>query len=533
MLLYKQIRVIFAVLSAAIFFFNSYSAEISAQKNHSQMYLRKGVPVYNQKVEFSDTVLPGILSKYNELILKNDTIQAVLHLIEASDIERFSGNYEEAFELLWNGAGIIKQHTDNPLNIRINRNLGILYDIYNKDALTEYHLFESLKQAKYFAANNIVDSVEILHCYFSLATYCRGNSNFSTALQYLDSCQGLYPNNEFLPYVEADKGFLYLKLGDINNSAYHLYKVKNYFITTKSRYWAVVASFIGDLKMELHETDSAIFYYNLSIEAIDKYKVHLEYKPILLEKLAKLHFQKGDYAFAYQTLSMAKQNMDTLFNITYRRNSKLFEIKNIYQEKLEKNNKLLQQQSQTITDKDRLLKVLVISLLSIALFGILIAFIIRQKLKINKLNAGKLFEKEKTEAILNMKSKELSTYALQMVEKEQSVQELLSILKESNSPKYNKLEKKYLSQSNKLWDNFNKRFLEVNNDFYIKLIAKHPELTPTEQKHCALIRMKFDNNELTQILNISLQAVHTSRYRIRKKIGLERDDNLDDYIAGV
>ena len=82
-----------------------------------------------------------------------------------------------------------------------------------------------------------------------------------------------------------------------------------------------------------------------------------------------------------------------------------------------------------------------------------------------------------------------------------------------------------------MWNDFNRRFIEINNQFYAKLRQKHPDLTATELKHCALIKLNLDNLEMSKILNISLQSVHTSRYRIRKKLNLLQEENLSNYIA--
>jgi len=62
---------------------------------------------------------------------------------------------------------------------------------------------------------------------------------------------------------------------------------------------------------------------------------------------------------------------------------------------------------------------------------------------------------------------------------------------------------------------------------------QHDSLTPTEEKHCELIKLKFDSKEMARLLNISVSSVHISRYRIRKKMRLERGDDLSNYIASI
>ena len=92
---------------------------------------------------------------------------------------------------------------------------------------------------------------------------------------------------------------------------------------------------------------------------------------------------------------------------------------------------------------------------------------------------------------------------------------------------------KYKKGSDDLWESFNLRFTEVNGNFYDRLREKHPELSNTEFKHCALIKLNFGTKEMARILNIEPHSVHISRSRIRKKIGLERSESLEKYIEAL
>jgi DNA-binding CsgD family transcriptional regulator len=45
--------------------------------------------------------------------------------------------------------------------------------------------------------------------------------------------------------------------------------------------------------------------------------------------------------------------------------------------------------------------------------------------------------------------------------------------------------------------------------------------------------MNLSSKEIAPLLNISVRGVEISRYRLRKKLGLERDDNLIEYLMKV
>ncbi len=524
-------RFIFFLITLTTFI-HCYSMDNEVPIMPTKLYLEEIYPDFVTIKTSIDSSFQNSKNLYEQYINKQDTITASLCLLELADIERLRGRYEESFDYLWQTYSLLQTKPLHPINIRLNRNLGILYSIYNKEEETLKYLKSALFQAKTDASTSKVDSLEILHCQFSLSYYYRNKGNYDKALNYLDSCQSLFPN-QTLPYVEADKGLIHLKKDNYTKAQSHLYKVKNFFLKGNEPYQVVYLSFLGDLKVASNETDSAMYFYTKSLSTLSQRQVYLEYKPLLLEKLSKVYLQKGQCTKAYETLNQSKQSMDSIFNVTNNRNNKLFEIKNNYQEKLIQNENIIQNQNQTISRKEKIQQILFSVLLGVITLSIFLLFFFRQRLRYRKLETQRQFEKEKANSILKVKSKELTAYALQIIEKEQAIKELLEIAKASSTSKAKGLESKYLDQSKKLWDSFNKRFLDINSDFYTSLKEKHPDLSPSEQKHCALIRLNFDNSEMAQILSISLQAVHTSRYRIRKKIGLERNESLDNYIADL
>ncbi|MEM6380985.1 MAG: helix-turn-helix transcriptional regulator, partial [Bacteroidota bacterium] len=67
--------------------------------------------------------------------------------------------------------------------------------------------------------------------------------------------------------------------------------------------------------------------------------------------------------------------------------------------------------------------------------------------------------------------------------------------------------------------------------FYRHLKEKFPKLTQGDLKLCALIKLNFSSKDVAKLMGISVESVHTTRYRLRKKLGLQREDNLTEYIA--
>ncbi|MBK8806516.1 MAG: hypothetical protein IPO21_07690 [Bacteroidales bacterium] len=80
------------------------------------------------------------------------------------------------------------------------------------------------------------------------------------------------------------------------------------------------------------------------------------------------------------------------------------------------------------------------------------------------------------------------------------------------------------------WDQFEIHFNEVHNNFIERLKKEYPELTPSNLKMCAYLRMNLSSKEIATLLNISISGVEKSRYRLRKKLNLETEDNLVEFI---
>jgi len=47
---------------------------------------------------------------------------------------------------------------------------------------------------------------------------------------------------------------------------------------------------------------------------------------------------------------------------------------------------------------------------------------------------------------------------------------------------------------------------------------------------CAYLRLNLSSKEIAPLLNISHKSVEVKRYRLRKKMGLEHDQSLSNYI---
>lgn len=80
---------------------------------------------------------------------------------------------------------------------------------------------------------------------------------------------------------------------------------------------------------------------------------------------------------------------------------------------------------------------------------------------------------------------------------------------------------------------FEEEFDLVNNNFTKKLCSMFPDLTNSERMLCAYLKMNLSTKDIAPLLNLSVRGVETMRYRIRKKLQLNREDNLTEFLDKV
>lgn len=79
------------------------------------------------------------------------------------------------------------------------------------------------------------------------------------------------------------------------------------------------------------------------------------------------------------------------------------------------------------------------------------------------------------------------------------------------------------------WDTFVYHFDQVHGDF-LKKIRKQINLTPQETKLCAYLKMNMSTKDIANLMNITVRGVELARYRLRKKLGINREVNLTNYL---
>ncbi|MDD7914134.1 helix-turn-helix and ligand-binding sensor domain-containing protein [Polaribacter ponticola] len=76
--------------------------------------------------------------------------------------------------------------------------------------------------------------------------------------------------------------------------------------------------------------------------------------------------------------------------------------------------------------------------------------------------------------------------------------------------------------NNRDWKMFEDSFNELHEDFFKKLVSEYPKLTSKDLKLCAYIKTGHTSKEIAPLMGISLRGVELHRYRLRKKLTLQK-----------
>ncbi len=84
-----------------------------------------------------------------------------------------------------------------------------------------------------------------------------------------------------------------------------------------------------------------------------------------------------------------------------------------------------------------------------------------------------------------------------------------------------------------IWQDFEVQFEKIRPFFFRNLKQTASDLTVNDLKHCAYIVAKLTPKEVAKMINISHRSVETTRYRIKKKLNLVKDQNIYDYLMTI
>lgn len=164
-----------------------------------------------------------------------------------------------------------------------------------------------------------------------------------------------------------------------------------------------------------------------------------------------------------------------------------------------------------------------------------------------KKNEIKELKNQQLQYELRHKSQELASSTINLIRKNEILLEIIeSLSKVSDDIKANNDAAVVLTRIQKMernirqniehddnWKRFEENFDLVYENYLKRLGELFPDLSVSDKKLCAYLKMDLSSKDIAALFNISVRSVEMSRYRLRQKMDLERDVNLVEFLQKI
>jgi tetratricopeptide (TPR) repeat protein len=482
----------------------------------------KGEDFIKKAIEIQESI-------HDTLDLGNSYINLVMIYAE-------TGRYKKAVESSFKALELFKKINNIHGIIVANGNIGIMYNKLNDYENAVKYL---KKTSNLMLQNHEFSNLGELYNNMGLSYY-HLNNNDSAVIYFFKAIDEYYKNNELKGIARA-----YLNLA--NTYAYNL---KNY--DSAFRYYdfslKISVGVIDGLKTKIYlnkgktfalkgDYDKAVEYLNMSLAKAKQNKELAEQDEIYYE-LFEIYKKKREYIKAidyFEKYNSLKDSLDlknakvTIANLE----SKFENEKNIM--------KIKELESKHEADRKikNLLTVAIVLIVFILLLVIRVFYLRKKRDNLKKeLLTVKNVQLEKD---IKYKSRQLTSQALMMMQKNKLLNEILHIIsgikgipdEQKNQINNLQLKLKKSIHSEEDWNLFKHYFEDVNPDFFSKILDINHKMTSSELKLCALIKLNFTIKETASLLNITPDSVKTLRYVLRKKLGIKKGVNIYDFINNL
>ncbi|WP_165784630.1 tetratricopeptide repeat protein [Solitalea longa] len=449
------------------------------------------------------------------------------------------GNYPRGLQLYQQLIKDSQKNRGAEMLPRINGNIGNIYYFQHdyKKALTYYE--EALKG--FTISENETNKKKVLlratllnnigNCYNEEREFAKAASFYNESLTLNKKINHLGG----IANVLTDMGKLYLNQGQ-NDLALKYYNQALLLRKNNDDKLGLVRSYIkiGELYfIQQNDLSTAEKYFKdaadlgISIGAWETVNEASYY-------LYQLYKIQGNYNKSLLSLELNKQVNDSLFN--QERTRKIAELE--MQFDFDQKKRLLDAKQKEkelyywMGGLGLLLSLTVVSLLFL---------LQRNKARNAQLAQMKLqLEKRSLESNLELKDKELATNVLHLLNKNELIntisEKLIVLKKEVGEDSQTAVQKIMVDlQSNlqpELLEEFEFRFQQVHDKFYKNLNEQFPNLTPSERRLCAFLKLNMTTKEISAITHQNAKSIDVARTRLRKKLNLTgTDHNLVNFLA--
>ena len=505
------------------------------------------------------------------------------------ELYQMNNNTQPAINYYLISAKIYEELNNTKKLSNIYGNLGMLY--YNNNYDTERTLFYYRKSLEYAVQLN--DKQLVADAYNRIGGILFNQKNFDDALYYFENAAEIFnkiDNNKEEAIALNNIGEVYRVKGKLDRA--RIYYEKSIKLNAKTNYLKLKAinfENMGQINSSQGNIDEAFVYYNNSLKIYTKTNDIMGLTDLYIlmgnEYLKSTNVTKAFNSFKNAYESSLKNNHWEQIKQSSLGLSKVFEYKKDYKKSLvyisiyaqyndsiikkRMNDELFDLQShfiRSIKEKEILIKDSDIELLksereinklkqNMLILGVIIllaltAFtVVRLRFKVKKEKLINLkdrqlhkIEQNLLQVELNSKDKDLTNFALHLVQKNKALKQLKTDLNKLSASDNDELNRKlkelsiHVQQSlqiNKDIEEFQNKVNVAYDDFFRKLQIKFPSLTNNEKRLCALLRLNLSTKEISSLNNTSIKAVEMGRYRLRKKFNIKNKQSLSEYFHNI
>ena len=482
----------------------------------SLKYLSQSLTIYeslpsDQRIHKNIEKLPWVLLVLGSVYYENENYEKAKALYKEA-INNFN-LFEEKFK-----ENRINGLNTSEINLALISKKQLNFDqaMYYYERILE-RVNNELKENK--NAYSLYTYLQIMDLYFI-------SDDEDLAIKYFDLSTELYENEISNSEIQS----FYSKV--VSRYATHL-KSKNRY-EEAIKYFEKAKQLINDSSYEISNINILISECYLAINEYDKaeeiYLRNLKNKDLSLKDrikinkgLAKVYYaqqRKNDLNEVYRSIIKLYSKNSTIINFNDLENQMI-----IAEKQREINNNKLK------SYRNNILAIIILFLFIITML-ILVFNYNYQKVKNSKLED----EKKKISIKLDAKKRELVSKANFILQRNEYLKNIKAKLDKSkvNEHFYNQISKEILEliNSDKYYREFDKTFTKVYPEFYKRLNSKF-KLSQTYLRLAAYIKMNQSNKEIAKITGITLRTVETQRYRLSKKLNLNKDQDLNTFLENL
>ncbi len=143
---------------------------------------------------------------------------------------------------------------------------------------------------------------------------------------------------------------------------------------------------------------------------------------------------------------------------------------------------------------------------------------------------------------LEVKSTEMSSHILHLIQKSQVMEELKNGLTEiiRDDKRDQKKQLRQLVQKinfsftqDSYWEEFRVIFNQVHQSFFTNLTLQFPTLSAADLRLLSLIKMNLNSTDIATMLGITQDSLRVNRYRLKKKLQLGQGGSLSNFIQAI